>query len=353
MKWLVSIIAIVVVLFAAMLVLLAREKAAPEVPVPADALSVFEDSRFAQPAGWQWESMETAAGTVRWGHAGPATPRAVVLFFPGYSAPLEIYFESFTRMLDVGYAVIAMDWPGQGGSSRGSTNLQKIHATSLDGHVDAARILDSATRDLYAADLRIVVALSMGAQLGARVIAAQDEPFAAAALITPAFGLYGGRPNAAERVLLSTMNRVGYGERYAPGSTDWAFDMDAHEGTASACSHPNARTRLWSASMVRDASLKVGGLSNAFALAMVRSAEQSRSADVLQRIDIPIWMPLAGQDVFVDNEVASAACAQLDQCVLQRYDDAKHCLFEESDSYYQPFIEDLLSFLGEHTSDIT
>ncbi|MEO0576775.1 MAG: alpha/beta hydrolase [Pseudomonadota bacterium] len=350
MKWLIFVAALLALLVGVVL-FVAKERPASVVAVPADALAVFEDARFDRPVGWQWETLATAAGDVRWGHAGPAAPRGVVLFFPGYSAPLEIYFESFTRILNAGYAVIAMDWPGQGGSSRGSANPQKIHATSLDGHVNAALMLDSVTRDLYSSGQRIVVALSMGAQLGARVIAADEAPFTAAALITPAFGLYGGGPNTIERALLAMLNKAGFGQRYAPGSTDWVFDMDAHEGTASACSHPNARTRLWSASMVRDETLKVGGPSNAFVSALIASAATSRSEAVLQRIEIPVWMPLASEDVFVDNDAATTACAALGTCRLQRYDAAKHCLFEESDTYYQPFMDDLVAFLNAHTND--
>ncbi len=351
MKWL-WVLLVAVLLMALGIVFVAREVPAPVVALPPDATAVLEDPRFAAPPDWQWRRTQTQAGEVRWGHSAPAAPKAVVYFLPGYSAPLEIYLETFTLLNVAGYAVVAIDWPGQGGSERGSENPQKIHATSLDGHVLAAADVLVEARALYPGKPTLLVGLSMGAQLGTRLLAAAQS-FGAAALITPAFDLADGRPSAIELTLLRVLDGVGFGERYAPGGTDWTFDMQAHEGTASACSHPNDRTKLFYASMARDASIKVGGMSNAFALAMIDSAQDSRSPAVLDKIDVPVWMPVAENDFFVDNAAAAAACDRLADCRLQQYDEARHCLFEESDEYYEPFIADLIRFLDEQVVGTT
>ena len=112
-------------LFAAAILWLAREAPAEAVVIPDDATDVLGQPRFAVPAGWDWETLNTAtAGTVRWGHVSPAEPKGLVVFLPGYSAPLNIYFESFSRMVEAGYAVGGLDWPSQGGSSRPTNNLE-------------------------------------------------------------------------------------------------------------------------------------------------------------------------------------------------------------------------------------
>ncbi|MEO1319861.1 MAG: alpha/beta hydrolase, partial [Pseudomonadota bacterium] len=277
----------------------------------------------------------------------------VVLFLPGYSAPLELYFESFSTLRDAGYAVVAMDWPAQGASSRGTTHPQKIHATStLDGHVAVAEAVSREMDRRFAGLPRFVVGLSMGAQLGTRLVSKSGR-FRAAALVTPAYGLANGRPSGAEWFVLKTLNTLGFGERYAPGSTDWVFDMNAHTGNSSECSHPNDRTKLFYASMVANERIKVGGMSNAFAVALIESGRLASSDAVLDGVTVPVWMPLAGDDRFVDNAVAAAACERLSDCEGQVYEDARHCLFEEADTWYQPFMTDLVAFLDQHAETAT
>lgn len=348
MKRLLFLLSMVAALFAAGLLFLSREAAPVLVTVPDDATAVLDDARFAVPAGWQWERLDTDGGAVRWGHSSPDNPRAVVLFLPGYSAPLEIYFETFSRLNAEGFAVVGLDWPGQGSSSRGTNNPQKIHATSLDGHVAVAEAVSRELDRRFAEVPRLLVGLSMGAQLGTR-LASGSGRYRAAALITPAYALADGRPSAAEWLALKSLVAFGFGERYAPGNTDWVFDLDVHNGVASACSHPNDRTRLFYASMVANEAIKVGGMSNAFAVALVESGRLAASDDVLSEVQIPVWMPLAGNDLFVDNTVARAACDRIAECRLQVYDEAKHCLFEEADRWYVPFMADLVAFLDAHT----
>ena len=326
------------------LLFLAHETPAEQVPIPPDATAVLDDPRFHLPADWQWERLATKSGDVRWGYSEAVNAKAAVLFLPGYSAPLEIYFETFSALTASGYTVIAMDWPGQGGSSRGSEHPEKIHAWSLDGHVQAATDVVDRASDIIG-DLPLLMSgLSMGANLGARVLAERND-FVAAALVTPMFGIYGDGPNAVELTILKSLAFVGFGERYALGSTDWTYDMDVHNEVNSYCSHPNDRTKLWYAAMVANPEIKVGGMSNAMALAMVESAKIARSAEVLDRINVPVWMPLAEADVFVSNDAARTACEQIGDCKIQQYAEARHCLFEEADVYYTPFIEDLLGFL--------
>ncbi|MEL7310217.1 MAG: alpha/beta hydrolase [Pseudomonadota bacterium] len=351
MKKALVVLLVPVALLAIAVLWLAREVPAVSVAIPDDATDVLRQPQFATPSGWQWESLDVgSAGTVRWGHASPDDPKGLVVFLPGYSAPLNIYFESFSRMVAAGYAVGGLDWPSQGGSSRPTDNPQKIHAASLDGHVDAGLAVQGALREQYPDVPVFVVGLSMGAQLGTRMLAAPGgEAVSAAALITPAYGIYGDRPSGVERALLSTLIEVGLGERYAPGSTDWVYDLDAHNLVASDCSHPNARTRLWYSWMVEDPTLRVGGMSNQFVMSMVRSGELAASEETLSRISVPVWMPVAENDTFVDNSKAVIACDALSDCTGQEYAEARHCLFEESDAYYQPFLDDLIRFLDGHT----
>ncbi|MEM7763829.1 MAG: alpha/beta hydrolase [Pseudomonadota bacterium] len=351
MKTLVAFVLTPVLIFLGLLLWLAQEPEIVVMEIPADATAVLNDARFAVPDGWEWGRLETAAGNIRWGRTTITPSRATVIFLPGLSAPLEVYFETFSRLRDEGFNVLAMDWPGQGGSTRGSDDPQKIHARSLTGHVDALDLLLTETLDVTASQPQFLVGLSMGAQLGTRLLARGEHTFDAAALITPAYAIYGGRPNAVDKVLLHSLQAIGFGQRYSPGSQAWQFDLDVYNARASQCSHPNDRTQLWQASMVANPALKVGGYTNSFVLALAESAEQARLAATQGRFDLPVWMPLAGNDVFVENAPARVACDALAQCELKEYPEARHCLFEEADAYYRPFVDDLVAFLNRQVGD--
>lgn len=351
MKKFALVLLLLAALYVGFLFWVAREVPLPAVAIPPDATAVLEQDRFAPPPGWRLADIETSVGRVRWGHAPVASARAAVFFLPGLSAPMEIYHEAYTRLVEAGYAVVALDWPGQGASARGSAHPEKIHARSLDGHLAAADAVLAELQRRYPEQPVLLVGLSMGAQLGARLIAERPDTFTAAALVTPALGIYGDRPTPAQRVLLQSLEWIGLGDRYAPGTGDWRFDLDAHNGVASACSHPNDRTRLWYANMARDESLRVGGMTNSFVLALADSARAARAPETIARIDIPVWMPLAGDDVFVANEVAAKACESLADCRLTTYAEARHCLFEEADRFYQPFVSELTAFLDAQVPD--
>lgn len=349
MKWIVSLFAACALAYGA-IAMLVQERPAPVVEIPDDATSVLGIADFQVPSGWQWQRTTTEdTGEVRWGHAAPDNPKGLVVFLPGYSAPLNIYFESFSRMMAAGYAVGGLDWPNQGGSSRPLDNPDKMYAKSFDGHVAAGLTVQRALSERYV-DLPVfVVGLSMGAQLGTRMLSDTDgEEVVAAALITPAYGIYGGGPSGVDKAMLATASALGFGERYAPGTTDWSYDMQVHNLEASTCSHPNNRTKLWQSWLVEDESLRVGGMTVDYVRAFVGSAEAARSDAVLSRIKIPVWMPIAEADVFVDNAQALSACDRLSDCRSLTYAQAKHCLFEESDDYYEPFLTDLITFLDEH-----
>ncbi|MEN7343103.1 MAG: alpha/beta hydrolase [Pseudomonadota bacterium] len=347
-KILYSVVALLM-LYVGALFWVAREPVVEPVSLPADAMSVLDDPRFAVPEGWVWSSLDTGAGAVRWGRTDVENTRGTVLFFPGLSAPLEVYFEAFSRMRAAGFSVIAMDWPSQGGSERGSSHPQKIHATSLDGHVAAATQLIDQVFDGDASTSRFVVGLSMGAQLGTRVVADHPDIFSAAAFITPAYAIYGNRPTSVDRFMLRSMRWVGLGERFMPGRSEWQFDMAAHELRDSDCSHPNPRTRIWQSSMVVNEALKVGGMTNAFLLAFAQSGDLAQSDAVTSRISMPVWMPIATADTYVENSVAERVCDNLENCRIQAFENAKHCLFEESDEFYDPFMSDLIAFLNQYS----
>lgn len=311
-------------------------------PIPPEATQTLSQPRFQEPANWAWSSLEGDFGTIRYGHVTEAVPgKGYVVLFPGYSAPIEIYFETLRELIDDGYGILAFDWPSQGGSSRPLNAHDKIHAETMDGHLRAAKeVLQTLDGDgsLY------LLASSMGGQLGTRYMAAHEDEFDAAILITPAYGLNtGDTPEWLARFMANVMP----GETYTPGGQDWDFNPDVLEGI-SICAQDPERIQLWQAWMVEKPELRIGGMTFDFLDAMFESADISGSDDVLSSIDTPILMATAGRDFYIQTPLAQKGCDALGNCELHHYEQAMHCLLEEKDEFRADLMTKIRGFLARH-----
>lgn len=319
-----------------------EESPKAKTPIPEEATQTLSQPRFQELENWTWAEISGDFGTIRYGTVPEVNPgQGHVVLFPGFSAPIEIYFETLRELAQDGYGVIAFDWPSQGGSSRPLKDHDKIHAETMDGHLAAAEAVLSrfeGSGPLY------MLASSMGSQLGTRYLAAHPNAFDAAIHITPAYGLNtGGTPEWLARFMGNLMPA----EDYTLGSQDWDYNPDVLMGI-SACSSDLERMQLWQAWMIEKPELRIGGMTYGFLDAMFESAEISASDQVLNAIKTPVFMATAGQDTYVQTPVAQQGCETLENCELHHFDDAKHCLLEETDDIRIGLVENMRAFLARH-----
>lgn len=84
-----------------------------------------------------------------------------VCVFPGRTEKIEKYFETVRDLLDRGFAVVALDWRGQGGSQRLLANPMKGHIKDFaDYQLDLDALLSQAV-------LPDMVLLALAAEKGA------------------------------------------------------------------------------------------------------------------------------------------------------------------------------------------
>lgn len=328
-------------------------KKEPPATIPSDAGAVLEEERFTEPPGWQFATIVFGDGTqVRYGYVEPpGEARAQIVFFPGYSAPLELYYETFRDFLDAGYAVVAMDWPGQGGSSRPLPNTHKAHAETLDDHLRAADVvIDRAARE---GRPLVLMGMSLGGQLATRLANRRGEDFAAAVFVAPAYSVSNEQPEWLVRAIVGTAVATGFGDRYTPWRGDWEFNHATFYEGKGTCGHDPVRMKLWYAWLATRPELRLGGPTFAFMDALYSSSDIVTAPGYLEDIELPVLMATAGRDVFIDSAVAEAGCERMPNCSLRRYEEAKHCLFEEADEYREPFMRDVLAFMNRHTGTAT
>ncbi|HEY8189985.1 MAG TPA: alpha/beta hydrolase, partial [Micavibrio sp.] len=161
-------------------------------PVPA------LEPRFLQPEGWRWHMFTNPDGRkLRFGTVSPKNrvPDAVVICLPGLSEFAEKYYETAHDMLRRNLAFWILDWQGQGKSERPLANRQKRHSSSFDDDVGDLHffLMEYVKHASVHPDVgripMVMLAHSMGANIGMRYLAQHHDMFSCAAFTAPLTGI--------------------------------------------------------------------------------------------------------------------------------------------------------------------
>jgi lysophospholipase len=143
------------------------------------------------PAGAKVAMLTTADGvllrTACW--SPPEAPRGTVLLMQGRAEMIEKYFETIAEFLQKGFAVIAFDWRGQGGSQRLLNDPIKGHIVSFD---DYQTDLDTVLYHYHALVQKPVLLLahSMGGLIAMEALARRPHLARATIMSAPMFGIH-------------------------------------------------------------------------------------------------------------------------------------------------------------------
>jgi lysophospholipase len=92
-----------------------------------------------KPDNWKLSRHQSIDGVkLRYGHARPqGKSKGAVVVTGGYGRHIEYYYEQINNWVDRGYEVFAVDWAGQGGSSREKPNKRNHPPTrDFEEHAD-------------------------------------------------------------------------------------------------------------------------------------------------------------------------------------------------------------------------
>lgn len=153
----------------------------------------------------------------------PKGTKGTVLLFPGRTEYIEKYGPAAAEFLARGYAMVAVDWRGQGLADRPSPDPMMGHVTRFaDYQSDVAAVM-AKLADLGQPGPFFVVGHSMGGAIGLRALM-QGLPVQAAAFSAPMWGIHfsPGMEQAA-RLLSKTARLLRQSARYAPGTGPLAY----------------------------------------------------------------------------------------------------------------------------------
>lgn len=299
---------------------------------------------------WRFERLSRPGGAwIRLGHGPlPATPaRGTLLLLPGRCEAIEKYEELARALAALGFRTLALDWRGQGGSSR-------MAANRLCGHVDRFETfledLEAALPALLADTPRPVIALghSMGGHLllrfaAERAATGQVPPFAGLIACAPMLGVRLPMPEGLALRIATAMVRRGLGQRYAWGQRDWGPHDAVFAGNRLTGDPVRFQTQV--RLFTEQPDLALGGASWNWLAAALTSIRHLLAPSLLETMDLPVLLLSGVNDRIVRLDRHVAAARRLPRCTHRRYAGARHELLMETDAIRDQVLADIMDFL--------
>ncbi len=312
------------------------------------------EQRFHPPKNWQWEYVTNANGhKLRIGHVVPNYKgiKAIVVILPGLGEFAEKYFELAHNLLGENYAVVTFDWVCQGKSSRLIKNSQKRHSLGFHHEADDLHCLIKYMNTHFPLDLpKVMLAHSMGANIGLRYIIKHPDVFSAYVASAPMFGIkvLSHLPLATYYMIARSVCRY-RSESYVPGGHDWDDTIHPDNIEDSILSSDPARNVLNNIWPKKNPALQTGNVTWGWVRAAIKSCMVLRKTDTLENIYTPSLLFSCGEEKLVSNRAIFRASKFMPNAHQVHIPDAKHEIIMERDELRRVFIDELFNFLYSAT----
>jgi lysophospholipase len=257
-----------------------------------------------------------------------------VCVFQGRSEFIEKYAEVIGELNQRGFAVIAFDWRGQGGSQRFLTNTAKGHIDDFDLYIqDIDAILSF--MDNFAPKPWFALAHSMGATALMLAINAGEKRFERVVFSAPIVQLAGLRTPILAKTLAFTLDYMGFGGCFVPGGGIASISSKPFEGNILTS---DAKRYARAANMLRDApEMSIGSPTISWAAAAFRVMDALKNPNFGSCITTPSLIITAGADRLCSSPAALELATRLRRCKGIELVGAKHELLMERDAIRQQF----------------
>lgn len=314
--------------------------------------------RFYQPEGWRWHHFTNPKGQkLRFGSVTPKSrvPNAVVICLPGLSEYAEKYYEVAHDMLDRNLAFWVLDWQGQGQSDRPLANRHKRHSSGFNHDIDDLHYFlteyvkhASVHPDVGRIPL-VMLAHSMGGNIGMRYLIDHPDMFACAAFSAPMCGIAATRMMPQPFALgLSAVLKEFCNMSYVFGGSDWRPDERDIPFPRNVFSGDPARSAIHNAWCVADSDLQVGNVTFGWVHEALKSCARLQHDIFRKPVQIPCLIGIAGEDRLVDNRAIRKLAAAIPLSTLLELDDARHEIMMERDPIRDAFFNAFDTLLAQN-----
>ena len=287
------------------------------------------------PSGGEFATMKTEDGTkiryARWpGEEGKPT----IVFLTGLRECIEKHFETIEDLQKRGLGVCAMDWRGQGLSTRPLENPQKLHIDDFDLHVgDLHQFITTIIKKKSSGPLYIL-AHSMGGHIALRYLHDVQQGVDGAILASPMCDIW--TPPGLRFLFLSVtwmMTCLGFSRAYGMGGSDYGV----REFGSNRLTSDQGRFAEFHQQIAAQPALKMGGPTWGWFRAAWTSVRTLKDEGYLKAIGVPIYAIQAGIDGVVSNRAQNWVFSRLNSAHLFSIEGARHELLGESDEYRDQF----------------
>jgi lysophospholipase len=265
-----------------------------------------------------------------------AQRRGTVCLFQGRTEFIEKYFETITDLRRRGFAVAAMDWRGQGGSSRLLGHPLKGHAETFAHHdADVSKFM----AEIVLPDCPppyFCLAHSMGGHLVLRLTQTRVCWWDRIVLTSPMIDFAGtDSQNSAICTAAELGTFLGLGDAFIPGWKSDAPEANAFEGnlvTSDRLRFERAREAIQAAPH-----LGIGAPTVGWVAAACNSIATVNSEAFLDSIKVPILIVAAGNDRIVSTPAIERFASRIKNCTRIVVAGAKHEILQERDQLREQF----------------
>ncbi len=296
---------------------------------------------------------------LRFGTVAPknSVPHAVVVGLPGLSEYGEKYFETAHTLLDKNLSFWVLDWQGHGLSHRHLKNPHKRHSDGFAEDVEDLHyfIMEYVKHSAVHPDVGriplVMLAHSMGANIGLRYLRDHPEVFTCAALLAPLLGVkaLSALPFWAARALVKAHCTV-LGQQYVYGGGDWRESLRT-QYAESPFSSDAGRDAVHNAWKAHNPNLQIGGVTFRWLHEAMNSCAVLRKDGFLESVETPCLVTRSGIEKFVDNREIMRATKRLPNCAFVDFPDARHEILMERDELRNRFFEAFESLIKVHVID--
>lgn len=316
-----------------------RYTPSPATDTDRERASVYLAENLPELPDWSWRDVPFKGGVIRTGSSGNKDADVTLLFIPGYTGSIEFYSGFYQPWYDRGYRVMALDLPGQGGSSRRADNPEKPWTGSFAEYGNiVANTIRALDKDV--SGKLVLVGDSFGSHAALRAITDYpDLPVDGLVAMVPALEIYTpGSPEWAAKGYARLMTLIGMGRLYAPGQTNWQVDWKIDPETFR-CGTRKDRVYLNESLFSLRPTFRVGGVTNEWVTGLEASGKDLSENG---SFDIPVTFVLAAQDQIVNGKRTQKLCTDnLKTCQLVTLPNAEHCILLENDETIDVVLESI------------
>ncbi len=257
-------------------------------------------------------------------------PRGTAIVCPGRTEFIEKYFEVGRELQTMGFAVVILDWPGQGLSERLLDDTKKGNIDRFETFMGAlANGLDQLQDRLPRP--HVSLAHSMGGAIALAAISQGLVKVDAAAFCAPMWGLKSRFFGM--RYLVWAMRATGRAGDYAiqPGPPE-TFETNI-------VTHDKQRWQMQRALIDAQPDLELGPVTWGWLGASLSIVDTFSKPKALRQVAIPVFVASAEEEQLVDNAAHEKICARLPDCEHGVIEGAMHEILMETDTRRQEFWE--------------